>query len=86
MERVATAQGVYPLTLDFPEHLQTLSSGRYRIALDSDDGATWTLTAMRMPGSAQASDRCGNLTLAHTGARGLTDAAAGTAVLDCWNR
>ncbi|RCW76286.1 type IV pilin protein [Pseudorhodoferax soli] len=88
MERAATANGVYPLTAAFPANLQRLQSGRYTIALESptggteaDRGRTFTLTAT--PQGAQVGDKCGNLTLTHTGAR---DRSGTETVQNCWNR
>ena len=86
MERAATAQGTYPLTAAFPGGLQSVPSGRYTIALASTDGASWTLTASRVAGSAQATDKCGDYTLTNTGLRNITNNAIGTSVIDCWDR
>ena len=86
MERAATATGTYPLTAAFAGGLQTVPSGRYSIALASTNGADWTLTASRVAGSAQATDKCGDYTLTNTGQRGLINNASGTTVLDCWDR
>ena len=86
MERAATAVGSYPLTAAFPGGLQAVPSGRYRIGLASTDGAAWTLTATRVAASAQATDRCGDFTLTHTGQRGIIHNAGGTTVQECWDR
>lgn len=86
MERAATAQGTYPLTAAFPASLQSVPSGRYTIALNSTDGASWTLTASRAAGSAQAADKCGDYTLTNTGLRDLVNNASGTTVQECWDR
>ena len=81
MERAATATGTYPLTAAFPDTLKTVESKRYAISLASVGGAAFTLTAT--PALGQVGDKCGNLTLGHTGVRG----ASGTApVTDCWNK
>ena len=81
MERAATATGTYPLTAAFPDTLKTIESKRYAISLASVGGAAFTLTAT--PALGQVGDKCGNLTLNHTGVRG----ASGTApVTDCWNK
>ncbi|KQP39984.1 type IV pilin protein [Pseudorhodoferax sp. Leaf274] len=82
MERAATAKGTYPLAADFPANLTRVPSGRYLIGLVSTDGASFTLTATRQ--GAQAGDKCGNYTLTHTGARGLTNNTE--TVQNCWNR
>lgn len=86
MERAATAVGTYPLSEDFPATLQRVPSGRYTISLASTDQATWTLTATRVTTAGQASDKCGNYILKHTGERELSANASGTRVLDCWDR
>ena len=81
MERAATATGTYPLTAAFPDTLKTVESKRYAISLASVGGAAFTLTAT--PALGQVGDKCGNLTLGHTGVRG----ASGTApVTDYWNK
>ena len=42
----------------------------------------YTLSAARA--GAQANDKCGTLTLTHTGAKGVTSAASGVLATDCW--
>lgn len=86
MERSATANGIYPMTADFPEALKNVPSKRYTISLASATGATWTLTATRAAGTGQATDRCGNYTLTQSGNRQLVNNAAGTTVPECWDR
>lgn len=86
MERAATATGTYPLTAAFPGGLQAVPSGRYTIALNSTDGASWTLTASRVASSAQAADKCGDYTLTNTGLRDLVNNTGGTTVQECWDR
>ena len=88
MERAATATGRYPRTDAFPATLQTTPSGRYTISVkspavdDTDVGATFTLTAA--PAGAQVGDKCGSLTLTHTGARDVTGAS--DTPQNCWSR
>lgn len=89
MERAATATGTYPLTASFPTTLTTIQSGRYTVAVASPpasaaSGAAFTLTAT--PTGTQSLDKCGSLTLAHTGARGAASAASGALVTECWSR
>lgn len=79
MERAATATGTYPPKDKFPSNLKAVEGGRYEITADSD-GATFTLTAT--PKDAQADDKCGNFTLTHTGAKGVSKST----VADCWGR
>ena len=69
LERVATAQGSYPLDANhlgpgLPSSLQTSPQGHYAITLSSTDGSRFTLSAQ--PQGAQASDSCGILTLNET--------------------
>ncbi|MET1067088.1 MAG: type IV pilin protein [Pseudomonas prosekii] len=45
---------------------------------------TFTLTAIRKPGSSMATDKCGDFTISNTGARGLLNNTA--TVKDCWGR
>lgn len=46
------------------------------------DASTYTINATRA--GAQANDKCGTLTLTHTGARGVSSAATGITAADCW--
>ncbi|QQS55886.1 MAG: type IV pilin protein [Candidatus Competibacteraceae bacterium] len=61
----------------------------YNISLTDCAGAaavtanTFTLSAVRIAGTAQANDRCGTLTLTNTGVRGVCVAAPPTAD-ECW--
>jgi len=87
LERVATAAGTYPTEADvLPESLKGTPSGSYGIRLESDpEGRRYTLIAT--PRNAQAGDKCGALTLDHTGARGLIPAGASDDLAkECWNR
>ncbi len=84
MERAATAQGTYPLTAQFPAGLTRVPGERYAIALNSPDGAVFTLTAT--PQGAQVGDRCGAYTLTNTGLRGANGTTNGAIVTDCWGR
>ena len=82
LERAATAQGTYPLTAQFPAGLTQVPGRRYVIALNSRDGATFTLTAT--PQRGQIGDRCGAYTLTNTGLRGANGTTSGAIVSDCW--
>lgn len=88
MERAATANGIYPTTLPVALTWGDDASKRYTIGLQPPaDNAAFTLVATRRAGSPQASDRCGEFTLTHTGQRGLRLAGATSAlVAQCWNR
>jgi len=91
MERAATATGTYPLTASFPTTLTSVPSGRYTIAVQSPpastaSGTAFTLTAT--PAGAQVGDKCGSLTLTHTGVRGVASATvpATSAITECWDK
>jgi len=91
MERVATANGVYPETTPastpLPTSLRSAGSPRYVISLKTSTQAAYTLQAE--PQGTQTSDRCATFTLDQTGARGVTvDGTAGSAdlIAECWSR
>lgn len=92
MERAATANGTYPLTVDFPGSLATVQSLRYAITVASptggvaaNNGLTYTLTAT--PAGAQVGDRCGNFTLEHTGVRGAASKTPPDPLItECWTK
>ena len=54
----------------------------YNVAFTAATATTYTLSAT--PTGAQAGDRCGSLTLTHTGAKGVSGAASGSTATDCW--
>ena len=98
LERTATATGVYPTSGTSPYYSlpATLTwngddTKRYIISFDgAPTAATFRLIATRKTPGPQATDKCGNLTLTNTGARG---AAAGTFTVpaaqleaECWRK
>ncbi|MDB5827913.1 MAG: fimbrial protein pilin [Variovorax sp.] len=92
MERVATANGVYPAIdsqnpTPLPVSLTTVPGRRYTVSLKSSTDSAYTLIAA--PLGAQSDDKCGTFTLDHTSVRGIALAqASGSAdlIADCWNR
>ncbi|WP_304848119.1 type IV pilin protein [Hydrogenophaga sp.] len=91
LERVATAQGNYPVAEDgesaLPDALRRTAGGRYAIALQTSTPSAYTLVAE--PQGAQADDACGRFTLDQTGARGVIRGnVRGTAdqIAACWGR
>ena len=95
MERVATANGVYPATTakngadvtPLPLSLTTVPGRRYAVSLKTATDSAYTLIAV--PSGAQSDDKCGTFTLDQSSVRGITSAAAtGSAdlIADCWNR
>lgn len=91
MERVATANGVYPETTPtstpLPASLRSSAGPRYILSLKTSTQAAYTL--MATPQGAQTSDHCATLTLGHTGVRGvMLGSTAGSAdvVAECWSR
>ncbi|WP_312568779.1 type IV pilin protein [Comamonas sp.] len=88
MERAATANGVYPTDLPATLTWANDNNKRYTIGFAANNtNATFTLTATPKAG-AQRNDRCGTLTLAHTGERNITNAPNGgnMTAADCWSR
>lgn len=83
MERAATATGVYPKTINFPQNLKKVPNDRYDISIISD-GSTFTLTGT--PKNGQIGDKCGNYTLTNTGLRGANGVTTGTIVTECWGK
>ena len=56
----------------------------YNLRITDLTQTTYTLQAQRT--GAMASDKCGTLTLASTGAQGITGATSGTTVAQCWKK
>lgn len=87
LERVATANGVYP-TSALPANLAAVPGQRYDIAIGADASeSTYTLTAT--PKAAQATDKCGTFSLKQDGSRRITvSGTAGDSALtaECWSR
>ena len=54
----------------------------YDLTIDAADDNSYTLHATRK--GAQGDDKCGTLTLTHTGVKGVTSAASGITAVDCW--
>ncbi|MDP9902666.1 type IV pilin protein [Variovorax ginsengisoli] len=91
LERVATAQGTYPVSEDgasvLPAALRGVPGGRYAIALEASTPSAYTLVAE--PQGAQSADACGRFTLDQTGARGVVHAGVRgdtDQVAACWGR
>ncbi|MFN3564494.1 MAG: type IV pilin protein [Burkholderiaceae bacterium] len=84
LQRCFTQNGDYscplPLTQSPPS-----GAAKYTIAISAGGGAgstTYTLTATRV--GTMAGDECGDLTLKHTGVRGIVNQTAGRTVAECW--
>ena len=62
----------------------------YNLTINAATASTYTLyaapitTAASGDSTAQASDKCGTLTLTNIGTRGITGQASGVQVADCW--
>ena len=78
MERAATAQGAYPVTANVPSGVLTVEGGRYTMTVNST-ATTYTFTTT--PGTNQAADKCGTLTLSNTGARTVSGSLSTD---ECW--
>lgn len=88
LERAATATGVYPTTLPASLTWVNDSSKRYVISFANGNNAAFTLAATPKQNSPQTKDKCGTLTLTHTGQRDIKDKPSGSTMTaaDCWNR
>lgn len=94
MERAATATGVYPTTIVAPAtsplpdsvSWRVDATKRYTISVSNLTASTFTLTATRKAGTAQATDKCGDLTLTNTGTRGILSPPYPITVVECWNK
>lgn len=87
MERVATAQGQYPLALQ--ASFQNVEGARYTVGLAA--GATtaaYTLVATRVAGAGNAADACGDFTLTNTGVKNIQAQPSGSTMTaaECWAR
>ena len=79
LERAASLSSIYPTVL--PDAVWQSSDMRYRLQLQGQANA-YLLTAI--PLGSQSSDPCGQLTLSHTGERGVQHALFSAA--QCWSR
>lgn len=87
LERAATATGQYPNTL--PATFTAWASDstkRYTIGFKGvATSTTYTLIATRKPGP-QAADKCGDMTLTNTGARGADSYTVSDVEAECWRK
>lgn len=86
MERAATSTGTYPLTANIPAGILAVEGSRYTVAVASADGSTYTITATRVAGGAQANDKCGNFVLDQANRRTIANASTGVTAADCWGK
>lgn len=89
MERAATANGVYPTALPASLTWANDTSKRYTLSLAAGgSNAAFTLQATPKANSAQTKDKCGTLTLTHTGTRDIANkpSASTMTATDCWKR
>lgn len=81
MERAMTASGTYPSSGSFPASMTNSEGRRYTISVVSTN-TTFTLTATKT--TSQSRDTCGNLTLTHTGVRGVIGGSK--TAEECWGK
>lgn len=87
LERAATAGGVYPTTLPAALTWASDASKRYQIGFASGNPeADYILEAIPKRPGPQATDKCGTLTLSHTGQRGANGTTSGSIVAECWGK
>ena len=61
-------------------------SRTYDIKFKTGEPTATTFVLYAAPKGAMADDKCGTLTLSHTGERGITGAASGVTAEQCWDR
>lgn len=84
LERVATTSGAgYPDAAVIPPSLLKSEGEHYRLEAVTKS-TTFRLDAV--PVGAQASDRCGTLSLLQSGERNISNVTPDTTVDACWNR
>ena len=94
MERASTATGVYPVSGTAPYYALPAAltwaadtTKHYTLGFKgAPTNATFTLIATRKPGGPQATDRCGDFTVTHTGTRSADSYSTGTTPEECWNK
>lgn len=87
LERSATATGLYPTALPATLTWAGDATKRYTIGFDgAATTSTFTLIATRKVGGPQATDRCGDFTITHTGQRGSKNLETGTKTEECWGK
>ena len=94
LERAATATGQYPMASPafvLPASLTWAGdpTKRYTIGFKNPpapSGSAFTLIATRNAATPQATDKCGDLTLTHTGARGADSYTVTNVESECWNK
>lgn len=92
MERVATANGTYPISTEVEQKkaidaMQAqLQTDRYAITITSTDKASYIASAA--PQGTQQLDPCGTLTLDQKGQRAVESLPPGSSATaaDCWSR
>ena len=89
MERYYTANGRYVkadasvVDLPFTEAPKEGATKFYDLAFENGTTNTSAYTLQAAPKGAMANDKCGTMTLAHTGAKGQD---AGATLAECWRR
>ena len=81
LERAASANGSYPLTVDVPASVLQIDGQRYKMSVTST-AQSYTLSAT--PVGTQTADACGTLTVNHLGVRSVQGASQTAA--QCWSR
>jgi type IV pilus assembly protein PilE len=62
--------------------IPTETTSFYTVTISAATASSHTLSAVRA--GAQANDKCGTLTLTHTGVKAVIGAATGVTAADCW--
>lgn len=87
MESTATSLGGYPGAAAIPGEVLRVEGGRYIIAVLSNDGLTYTLTAL--PNAEQSGDPCGAYRINQAGIRvqmATAEVPKPLGPLECWSQ
>lgn len=84
MERYYTTNMSYASATLPSTQCRTDLASFYTVSFSTGEPTSSTYTVQSTPAGAQSNDKCGTLTLTHTGTRGISDAHSGIAAADCW--
>lgn len=85
MERYYTTNNMSYASATLPStQCRTDLANFYTVSFSTGEPTSSTYVVESTPGGAQANDKCGTLTLTHTGTRGISGAQSGITAADCW--
>jgi type IV pilus assembly protein PilE len=84
MERYYTTNMSYASATLPSTQCRTDLASFYTVSFSTGEPTSSTYAVESTPGGAQANDKCGTLTLTHTGTRGISGAQSGITAADYW--